>query len=51
MLDDAWAIGDTDGFKYRDLDHGGWLAPAPPEKTARKPSPARLIADTFHLAQ
>jgi hypothetical protein len=51
MLEDAWAIGDTDGFKYRDLDHGGWLAPAPPEANARKPSPARLIADTFHLAQ
>jgi len=38
-------------FRYRDLDHGGWLAPAPPETNARKPSPARLIADTFHLAQ
>jgi hypothetical protein len=50
MLEDAWAIGDTDGFKYRDLDHGGWLAPAPPDARARKPSPARLIADTFHIA-
>jgi hypothetical protein len=49
MLEDAWAIGDTDGFKYRDIHHGNWLQPAPPE--ARKPSPARLIADTFHLAQ
>lgn len=29
MLEDAWAIGDTDGFRYRDLDHGGWLGPAP----------------------
>jgi hypothetical protein len=38
-------------FKYRNLDHGNWLAPAPPEKQARTPSPARLIADTFHLAQ
>jgi hypothetical protein len=37
-------------FKYRNLDHGNWLAPAPPEKQARTPSPARLIADTFHLA-
>jgi hypothetical protein len=36
-------------FRYRNLDHGNWLQPAPPE--ARKPSPARLIADTFHLAQ
>lgn len=30
MLEDAWAIGDTDGFRYRDLDHGGWLG-QPPE--------------------
>jgi hypothetical protein len=36
-------------FRYRNLDHGNWLQPAPPE--ARTPSPARLIADTFHLAQ
>jgi hypothetical protein len=50
MLEDAWAIGDTAGFKYRDLDHGKWLQPVPPEN-ARTPSPARLIADTFHLAQ
>jgi len=32
MLEDAWAIGDTDGFKYRDLDHGGWLHPAPDQE-------------------
>jgi len=51
MLEDAWAIGDTDGFKYRDIHHGNWLAPAPPETQARTPSNARLIADTFHLAQ
>jgi hypothetical protein len=49
MLDDAWAIGDTDGFKYRDIHHGNWLQPAPPEKQAANPSPARLIADTFKL--
>jgi hypothetical protein len=36
-------------FRYRNLDHGNWLQPVPPE--ARTPSPARLIADTFHLAQ
>jgi len=47
MLDDAWAIGDTDGFKYRDLDHGGWLQPP---QAVRQASPARLIADTFHIA-
>ena len=29
MLEDAWAIGDTDGFKYRDLDHGNWMQPVP----------------------
>jgi hypothetical protein len=51
MLEDAWAIGDTDGFKYRDIHHGNWLAPAPPETQARTPSNARLIANTFHLAQ
>jgi hypothetical protein len=28
MLDDAWAIGDTDGFKYRDIHHGNWLTPS-----------------------
>jgi hypothetical protein len=49
MLEDAWAIGDTQGFKYRDIHHGNWLAPAPPETQARTPSPARLIADTYHL--
>jgi hypothetical protein len=47
MLEDAWAIGDTDGFKYRDLDHGGWLQPAPAE--ARTPGTARIVADVFHL--
>jgi hypothetical protein len=49
MLEDAWAIGDTDGFKYRDLDHGKWLQPVPPENNAHNPSPARLIADAYHL--
>ncbi len=47
MLEDAWAIGDTDGFKYRDIHHGNWLQPFPP--AARKPSPARLIADVYNL--
>ena len=49
MLEDAWAIGDTDGFRYRDIHHGNWLAPAPPEKQAAKPNTARLVADTYHL--
>ena len=47
MLEDAWAIGDTDGFKYRDIHHGNWLQPFPPE--ARVPSPSRLIADVYQL--
>ena len=47
MLEDAWAIGDTEGFKYRDIHHGNWLQPFPPE--ARTPSPARLIADVYQL--
>jgi hypothetical protein len=49
MLEDAWAIGDTDGFKYRDIHHGNWLQPAPPAANARTPSPARLIADVYNL--
>jgi hypothetical protein len=49
MLEDAWAIGDTDGFKYRDVHHGNWLQPAPPETQTRTPSPARLIADVYQL--
>lgn len=36
-------------FKYRNLDHGNWLAPAPPETQTRTPSPARLIADVYQL--
>jgi len=47
MLEDAWAIGDTQGFKYRDIHHGNWLQPFPP--AARTPSPARLIADVYNL--
>jgi hypothetical protein len=49
MLEDAWAIGDTDGFKYRDIHHGNWLQPAPPEKQAAKPHTARLVADVHKL--
>jgi hypothetical protein len=37
MLEDAWAIGDTDGFRYRDLDHGGWMQPA-----KKQPQPATV---------
>jgi len=36
-------------FRYRNLDHGNWLQPAPPEKQSAKPHTARLVADTFHL--
>jgi hypothetical protein len=28
MLEDAWAIGSTGGFSYRELDNGNWLEPA-----------------------
>jgi hypothetical protein len=50
MLGDAWAVGDTDGFKYRDLDHGGWLEPAPEAARRRRVSPAKLIAEMSHIA-
>ena len=50
MLGDAWAIGDTDGFKYRDLDHGGWLEPPPEAAKRRRVSPAKLIAEMSHIA-
>jgi len=49
MLEDAWAIGDTDGFKYRDIHHGNWLAPVPPDANATKPNTARLVADVHKL--
>jgi len=49
MLEDAWAIGDTQGFKYRDIHHGNWLQSAPPEKQAAKPHTARLVADVHKL--
>lgn len=49
MLEDAWAIGDTDGFRYRDIDHGGWLQPVPVERQAARPHTARLVADVFRL--
>lgn len=45
---DSFAIGGVDGFKYRDLDHGGWLQPAPPGNVSIQP--ARLVADAFHVA-
>lgn len=46
MLEDAWAIGDTDGFAYREIDHGGWLQPAPAQKL---PQPARLVSDVYRI--
>lgn len=49
MLEDAWAIGDTDGFRYRDLDHGGWLQPAPAQTQVASPQTARLVADIYKL--
>ena len=32
---DSFVIGSVNGFKYRDLDNGGWMNPAPIEATAR----------------
>jgi hypothetical protein len=38
---DSFVIGSVDGFKYRDLDHAGWLQPAPaPAPTDAAKSPA-----------
>lgn len=28
--EDSFAVGSVEGFKWRDLHHGNWLAPAPP---------------------
>ncbi len=43
---DSFAIGGVEGFKYRDLDHGGWLQPAPAQKL---PQPARLVSDVYRI--
>ena len=32
--EDSFAVGGVDGFKWRDLHHGNWLSPAPPESVA-----------------
>jgi hypothetical protein len=38
---DSFVIGSVSGFKYRDLDHAGWLQPAPaPATTDAAKSPA-----------
>lgn len=34
---DSYAIGSVDGFAWREIDHGEWLAPAPVETQARSP--------------
>ena len=46
---DSFAIGGVNGFAYRDLDHGGWLQPAPVESQVARPHTARLVADLFKL--
>ena len=43
---DSFAIGGVEGFTYRDLDHGGWLQPAP---VNARPQTARLLADVYKL--
>lgn len=34
---DSYAIGSVDGFGWRDINHGNWLAPAPIESQVRVP--------------
>jgi hypothetical protein len=49
---DSWAVGSVDGWKWRELNHHDWLAPAPPEKVSaypRKPHTAKLVAGVFNL--
>lgn len=46
---DSFAIGGVNGFRYRDLDHGGWMQPARPESQVARPHTARLVADVFKL--
>ena len=44
---DSFVIGSVDGFKYRDLDHAGWLqtAPAPsPTDAAKSPAVDHYLA-------
>jgi hypothetical protein len=42
---DSFVIGSVDGFKYRDLDHAGWLQPAPaPTDAAKSPSVNHYLA-------
>ena len=36
---DSFVIGSVNGFKYRDLDHAGWLQPAPQPTDAAKAEP------------
>jgi len=42
---DSFVIGSVDGFKYRDLDHAGWLQPAPaPTDAVKSPSVNHYLA-------
>jgi hypothetical protein len=42
---DSFVIGSVNGFKYRDLDHAGWLQPAPaPTDAAKSPSVNHYLA-------
>jgi hypothetical protein len=44
---DSFVIGSVDGFKYRDLDHAGWLQPAPapsPADAAKSPAVNHYLA-------
>lgn len=42
---DSFVIGSVNGFKYRDLDHAGWLQPAPaPTDAAKVPQLDHFLA-------
>lgn len=51
--EDSFAIGGVDGFRWRNLDHGGWMEHPPRIEAivpAQKRNAAGLVADTFKIA-
>jgi hypothetical protein len=47
--EDSFAVGSVAGWGWRELHHGEWLQPLPVETLGRRPQPARLITDVFHI--
>ncbi len=47
--EDSFAVGSVAGWGWRELHHGEWLQPLPVETLGRRPQPARLISDVFHI--